>query len=381
MVRLGDLVVASGRKAGAASTDLPVHSVTKHRGFVPSLEYFKKQVFSRDLSDYSLVAPGEFAYATIHLDEGSIGIAETECLISPMYTIFKVANDSVHAPYLLRYLKSPRALTEYSRLGKGSVHRRRSISFASLSEMLVPLPPLEEQRRLAAILDQAEALRAKRRKALEQLGLLTDAVVAELLRTIQREGYPYLPLRDIAERVTVGHVGPTSEFFCDDGVPFLRTGNLGSREIDTSNLKRITPEFNKRLAKSALKEGDVLVSRVVSSEVRCAVVPAELEGANCANVIVIRPGSDLSSRLLANLIRTPGSQQALMGRRVGSAQSVVNTRVIQSWLIPVLPAALQIEASSRLGAVENMQAQQEASLTKLDGLFASLQARAFAGEL
>lgn len=61
---------------------MPVYSVTKHAGFVPSLEFFKKQVFSRDVTGYKVVAPGDFAYATIHLDEGSIGIAPERGLIS-----------------------------------------------------------------------------------------------------------------------------------------------------------------------------------------------------------------------------------------------------------------------------------------------------------
>ncbi|NLT31675.1 MAG: restriction endonuclease subunit S, partial [Propionibacterium sp.] len=85
MVALGELVRGAGKKAGLDS-EWPVYSVTKHAGFVPSLEYFSKQVFSRDLAAYRVVEPGDFAYATIHLDEGSIGIAPVRALISPMYT-------------------------------------------------------------------------------------------------------------------------------------------------------------------------------------------------------------------------------------------------------------------------------------------------------
>ncbi len=288
-------------------------------------------------------------------------------------------SERVDPGYFAHFFKTVNYRRTISSLAAGAnINNLRS---QHLDDLQIPLPPLVEQRRIAAILDQADALRAKRRQALAQLGCVTDSIVADLLRTIQHEGYPHRALRDIAERVMVGHVGPTTEFFCDDGVPFLRTGNIGSLQIDTSDLKRITPAFHQRLTKSTLRKGDVLVSRVISSEVRCAVVPAELDGANCANVIIIRPGSEISSRLLANLIRTPASQQALLGQRVGSAQSVVNTKVLQSWLVPVLPAAVQVEASSRFVAVEDMQVKQEACLTALDRLFRSLQSRAFAGEL
>ena len=63
-VPLKDLVRPAGRKAGQ-DVDLPVYSVTKHAGFVPSLEYFKKQVFSRDVGDYKLVEPGEIGRAHV----------------------------------------------------------------------------------------------------------------------------------------------------------------------------------------------------------------------------------------------------------------------------------------------------------------------------
>lgn len=174
-VPLGEVVRAAGKRAGKEST-LPVYSVTKHSGFVPSLEYFKKQVFSRDVEGYKLVEPGDFAYATIHLDEGSIGVAPERGLISPMYTVFQADRSHVDTSYLIRYLKSPRALAMYGLLGKGAVHRRKAISLSALGNLPIPLPPLAEQRRIAATLDQADAIRTKRRQVLADLESLVDSI-------------------------------------------------------------------------------------------------------------------------------------------------------------------------------------------------------------
>ena len=174
-VALADIARRVIGRAGER-TELPVYSVTKHRGFVPSLEYFKKQVFSRDIADYKVVEPGDFAYATIHLDEGSIGIAPERALISPMYTVFSADDSRVDRDYLIRFLKSPRALNHYPQLGKGAVHRRKAISLEALGSLHVPLPPLTEQRRIAAILDDADAIRAKRRTLLVHLDALTQAL-------------------------------------------------------------------------------------------------------------------------------------------------------------------------------------------------------------
>ena len=174
-VKLGDIARPTTERAGPRSS-APVYSVTKHEGFIRSDEYFKKQVFSRDLSNYKLVREGHFAYATIHLDEGSIGIAPEDGLVSPMYTSFAVDADLVCIYYLIRFLKSSRALASYPRLGKGSAERRRSISFARLAELNVPLPSVDKQRRIAAILDKADELRTNRRQAISHLDALTQSL-------------------------------------------------------------------------------------------------------------------------------------------------------------------------------------------------------------
>lgn len=168
MVPLGEVIAPAGFKAGA-DTNHPVFSVTKHAGFVPSAEYFKKQVFSRELNGYKRVTQGDFAYATIHLDEGSIGIAPADGLISPMYTVFRPVETLVDSDYLLRFMKSPFAIAQYPRFGKGSVQRRKSISLDALCRLMVPLPPLDEQRRVAAILDHSSGLVAKRGAVVIQL--------------------------------------------------------------------------------------------------------------------------------------------------------------------------------------------------------------------
>ena len=70
---------------------LPVLSCTKYDGLVDSLEYFDKQVFSHDTSKYKVVGRGQFAYATNHIEEGSIGYQDflDAGLVSPIYTVFQ----------------------------------------------------------------------------------------------------------------------------------------------------------------------------------------------------------------------------------------------------------------------------------------------------
>jgi type I restriction enzyme, S subunit len=180
------------------------------------------------------------------------------------------------------------------------------------------------------------------------------------------------PLVEVAEDVTVGYVGPSSKYFCEDGVLFLRTGNVGQRKIILSNLKRVLPAFHAKQKKSSLKAGDVVVSRVISDEIYAAVVPPNLDGANCGNIIVIRPGSLLDARYLAHLISYPPSQRKLLGRQVGSAQAVVNTGVLKSWEVPLLPIHEQRRIAEVLDRAEVLRANRRASLAQLDTLTQSI---------
>lgn len=70
LMRLNELVEEVNTRAGK-DHNYPVLSVTKHTGFVESSTYFKKRVFSEDTSNYKVVERGQFAYSTIHLDEGA----------------------------------------------------------------------------------------------------------------------------------------------------------------------------------------------------------------------------------------------------------------------------------------------------------------------
>ena len=97
-VQIGDIAKEVSVRNKEAR-DLVVLSCTKHRGLVESLEYFGKQVFSKDTSTYKVVPKNSFAYATNHIEEGSIGYQSKfeTALISPMYTVFKSKSQQLSA--------------------------------------------------------------------------------------------------------------------------------------------------------------------------------------------------------------------------------------------------------------------------------------------
>ena len=131
-----------------------VLSCTKHDGLVDSLGYFGKQIFSDNLSTYKIVRRNEFAYATNHIEEGSIGYQDVcdVAVISPMYTVF-TTNDRVDDGYLYKLLKSSLYIHIYQVNTSASVDRRGSLRWTAFSHIRVPLPSLKEQRAIAAVLD------------------------------------------------------------------------------------------------------------------------------------------------------------------------------------------------------------------------------------
>ncbi|WP_426572204.1 restriction endonuclease subunit S [Aquihabitans sp. McL0605] len=291
--------------------------------------------------------------------------------------ITAVLPDAAHLDprYLVRCLQdqAPR----FKALAQGATIQ--GITRAVVEETEIPLLPIQQQQRIASLLDRADDLRSKRRSANELLRQLEDASCARFVAE-QRDA-PVLALAEVAERVTVGHVGQSSAHLDPLGVPFLRTGNVGDGRILRDNLLRISPSFHSTLRKSTLGTGDLVISRHVSRAVRAAVVPPELDGANCANIIVVRPGEFLSAEYLLALLRLPRTQRFLLGRQVGSAQSVVNTSTLKGWQIPVPQREALEEFDLRVAHVRSLGEAQASSLGELEALFASLQQRAFRGEL
>lgn len=138
--------------------DYTVLSCTKHDGLVPSLEYFGKQIYSNDLGNYKIVPMHHFAYATNHIEEGSIGYQSKYeyGLISPMYTVFKTAKDVIDDNFLFAVLKSHHLIYLYQSMMEGSINRRGGLRWDSFSTIKIDLPPLNEQKAISSFLKDAD---------------------------------------------------------------------------------------------------------------------------------------------------------------------------------------------------------------------------------
>lgn len=180
-VHIGDIAreVSHRNKSGAA---LPVLSCTKHRGLVRSEEYFGKRVFAEDTSGYRVVRRGEFAYATNHIEEGSIGYQDL-CdagLVSPIYTVFKTES-RVDDRYLFRVLKSPLLVHLYQVNTSASVDRRGSLRYKEFAKIKIWLPLEDEQRAITDVFDTCDAELTLLRRQRDALNLQKRGLMQRLL--------------------------------------------------------------------------------------------------------------------------------------------------------------------------------------------------------
>jgi type I restriction enzyme S subunit len=174
-------------------------------------------------------------------------------------------------------------------------------------------------------------------------------------------------LENLTNSITVGHVGSTSLYYRDKGIPFIRTGNLNSGKIVLNDLRYITLDFHEKLKKSKLQVGDVLVSRVGYTG-NAAIVPEGFPEANCANIIIIRTDETVYPKYLHSFINSPVAAQQNAAFTVGSAQAVLNTGAIKKLIAIIPPLPEQQKIAQILTSVDEVIEKTQAQIDKLKDL-------------
>jgi len=137
------------------------------------------------------------------------------------------------------------------------------------------------------------------------------------------------------------------------GIPFLRSQNILPFRITSDNLKFIPQSFHKKLSKSALHPGDVVVVRT-GYPGTAAVIPEWLGKANCADLVVITPGPDLDASFLASVFNSNWGAASVAGRLVGAAQQHFNIGAARRLVVRIPPLSIQRKVSAVLSAYNDL---------------------------
>ncbi len=246
----------------------------------------------------------------------------------------------------------------------------------------IPLPTLDEQRRIAAILDHADALRAKRRQVLAHLDTLTQAIFndmfgSDLLRGDRTE------LGSLASLITKGTT-PTSVGlrFTDRGVPFLRAQNLQQGTVRfTSEDLFIDEVAHRTLKRSVIRPRDLLMS-IAGTIGRVAIVPEHRPEMNCNQAVAIVRLSDPSlGTWLMCWLNSLDARGQIAASSVTATIANLSLGQIGRLKVPVATVDSMRLLAERVAAVRVKADIVTRSSAKFDDAFQSLQSRAFRGEL
>jgi len=170
-------------------------------------------------------------------------------------------------------------------------------------------------------------------------------MVAEAMRNVK--------LKDVCERITVGHVGPMAAQYTSSGIPFLRSQNILPFSLNLEDIKYIPPEFHAKLRKSALHPGDVAVVRTGYPGTAC-VIPPIFPELNCADLVVITPSPLLNPYYLSAIFNSAWGVSSVAGSLVGVAQQHFNVGAARELKVSLPPRVVQDRIAGILSAYDDL---------------------------
>ncbi|WP_410509963.1 restriction endonuclease subunit S [Methanosarcina hadiensis] len=308
-----------------------------------------------------------------------VGFGSTE------FHVVRPVEEKLDARYLLHFLRQERIRIEGERKMTGSAGQRR-VPANFLAGLEIPLPPLPEQKRIADILDRAEALRAKRRAALARLDELTEAIFIDMFgdSVSNPMGWKRYPLKHCVNHIQIGPFGSLlhKDDYVFGGIPLINPTHIENGKIVPDLNQSITVQKHAELQLYQLQQGDVIMGRRGEMG-RCAIVGSEHNGMLCGTgSLFIRPNE---SRAIAMYLQATLSSESmrkhLEGFSLGATLPNLNRGIVGELAISLPPIEMQKEFSHRIESIEKLKATYKSSLTEIDELFLSLQYRTFRGEL
>lgn len=234
---------------------------------------------------------------------------------------------------------------------------------SQFSDIQVPLPPLEEQRKIAAVLDKVSDLIAKRRQQLDKLDELIKARFVEMFGTEQQKK----ALSDICCIITDGTHQPPK--FISDGIPFLFVSNIVSNQITYETEKYISEEtYNELIKRTPIELGDILLS-TVGSYGHPAIVKEDRRFLFQRHIAYLKPKHDIvQSQYLHAALLSNIAQRQIESKVKGVAQKTLNLSEIRKIVLPVPPMDRQLYFCRYIEQTEKTKTTISKSLEKLETL-------------
>jgi type I restriction enzyme S subunit len=278
--------------------------------------------------------------------------------------------------FLTHYLRQP-AMVDFANSRSTGANLPR-LSPKALAEFEIPLPPLDEQKRIAAILDQADELRRKRQRAIDRLNQLGQAIFHDMFGDFFQSKDDMVELGAVCDVRDGTHDSPK---YVEDGHPLLTSKNFSGGRIDYEGAKLISDEdFIKVNKRSEVNKGDIVMPMIgtIGSPV---IVDFDPDFA-IKNVALIKfQDSDMNAEFVRQVLDSSLFEAHVANKGRGGTQKFVSLGDIRKFMIPTPSSEHQRDFANRVRSLKVEQEKLLSSMDLMQDLFASLQHRAFQGEL
>lgn len=259
---------------------------------------------------------------------------------------------------------------------------RQKLTQADMRKMEIPLPPLDEQRKIAAVLDKVSDLIAKRRQQLDKLDTLVKARFVEMFGDphINPNGYPVCQLSDYIEFLTSGSRG-WAQYCTDTGSEwFITIKNVKDCRISVNNMQPVDAPDNAEAKRTKVQEGDLLIS-ITADLGRTGVVTKEIaeHGAYInQHLTCIRLNRDvLNPVYVAFFMESPAGKEQFASKNQSAVKAGLNFNAINSLRLLLPPMAKQIAFVEFVEQTDRAKNLCRNSLKKIEILKQSLIQKAF----
>ncbi|MDJ0391081.1 restriction endonuclease subunit S [Roseomonas sp. E05] len=338
-----------------------------------------------------VICSGDVLVSTVRPNLNGIAIVPSDldgAIASTGFCVLRPNQNHLNQNYLFHWARSPTFIEHMVRHATGASYP--AVTDRIVRQSLIPLPPLPEQRRIAAILDEADALRAKRRAVLAQLDEMARAIFVEMFGDpqVNEREWGTVALDDLLEDIESGW-SPTCLDRPAEGDEWgvLKLGAVTRCIFDPTQNKGLPSQLAPRPALE-VKPGDLLFTRKNTHDLvaACAYVrrtPPRLMLPDLIFRLRIKPTASVKAAFLQGLLVFPVQRAAVQKLAGGSAGSMPNISKAKLRQLRVIlpPLHLQQEFSAALDELDDLQLSSLVAFAETDHLFSSLQHRAFRGEL
>jgi len=339
----------------------------------------KKKIKPEGLKKTRTVAPGDFILSN-SMSFGRPYIMGIDGCIHDGWLLLRPQSEEIDPGYFYHLLGSPEIYAKFASRAAGATVK--NLNSEIVRNVEVPLPPLGEQKRIAAILDQADVLRRLRQRTIDRLNTLGQAIFLEMFGDprLNPFNYPKSKLGNFADS-KLGKMLDKGKVRGDRTLPYLRNANVRWFEFDLSDVFEME-FFEKELERFRVQEGDLLICEG-GEPGRCSIWRGEVDEIFYQKALHrVRVDREMAIPEYIEYWFFMAANLGMLSDTVTSATIAHLTGAkLKNLEIALPPVSNQMEFATKLEKISKYRAQQEAHSDVMDRAFSSLESRAFRGEL